>query len=162
MKGRDYVKDYSIRTLAENDLIMFEFIAAVHESLPAAWVKNYSVKTEDIEKSVQQFQSMHKTANILCCVAEVEGEIVSFIWAEVREQNPKAIQIISLWTHDAYRGKGIATTLKMELERWGEQHPTAEEIHTVVSAKNKAMLALNKKLGYETRYYKMVKTINGV
>ena len=49
LKGSDYVKDYSIRTLAEHDLIMFELIAAVHESLPSAWVKNYSVNTEEIE-----------------------------------------------------------------------------------------------------------------
>lgn len=162
LKGSDYVKDYSIRTLAEHDLIMFELIAAVHESLPSAWVKNYSVNTEEIEKSVQRLLSMHKTPNILCCVAEVKGEIVSFIWAEVSEQSPKTIQIISLWTHEAYRGKGIATTLKIELERWGEQHPTAEEISTVVSAKNTAMLALNEKLGYETRYFRMVKVIKGV
>lgn len=58
---------------------------------------------------------------------------------------------------EKYRGQGIASNFKIELEKWTKSETSAKNISTTVSAKNRNMIDLNKKLGYEIMYHKMIK-----
>ncbi len=135
----------------------FKFIAEIHESLPGAWVDNYNIDIEEIQKTIKRLIEKHKTDDIFCYIAENKSEIISFIWAEVNENDKDTIDIFSLWTDEKYRGQGIASNLKIELEKWAKSETSAKKIATTVSAKNRNMVDLNKKLGYEIIYHKMVK-----
>lgn len=153
------MNDYIIRRLEENDLREFRFISEIHESVPKAWVDNYIIDYEGIERSVSGLIERHKTSDILCCVAEDNSQIIAFIWAEINDEDNEILDIISLWTNKNYRGQGIATKLKIELERWAKAETNAKKISTTVSTNNKSMVLLNQKLGYKINYYRMTKII---
>lgn len=159
LKGEIYMESYTFRILQKDDIKEFNFIAEVHESLPAAWINNYIIDDEEVKKTIEELVKRHKGSQILCCIFENNDEIIGFIWAEVNEDNSEVVDIISLWTSENYRGQGIATKLKIQLEDWTKNKTNAKKISTTVSAKNKAMLALNQKLGYEINSYKMTKMI---
>lgn len=150
---------YKVKKLTPADLAAFMFIAEVHESLPAAWVNSYVVEAEEVEKSLARLVEKHKRAEIVCFVAEKDGEIVAFVWGEVSEQDNKALDIISLWTKPEHRGKGLATQLKLMLEAWAKTERKAEKIVTTVSAANGGMVQLNLKLGYKVAYHRMIKEL---
>ena len=153
------IETYILRQLKENDLKEFNFIAEIHESLPGAWVDNYNIDTEEIQKTIKRLIEKHKTDDIFCYIAEKNDEIISFIWAEVNQIDKDTIDIFSLWTNEKYRGQGIASKLKMELEKWVKSETNAKNISTTVSAKNRNIIDLNKKLDYEIIYHKMVKNL---
>lgn len=153
------METYILRKLKEKDLSEFRFIAQIHESIPEGWIDNYSINTEEIEITIKRLIEKHKTHDILCLVAEEDNIIISFIWAEINENDRETIDIFSLWTEEKHRGRGIASELKIELEKWVKSEINAKKISTTVSAKNKDMIALNKKLGYEIMYHKMIKKI---
>lgn len=137
----------------------FKFIAEIHESLPGAWVDDYNIDIEEVQKTIKRLIGKYKTDDIFCYIAEINDEIISFIWAEANEIDRDTIDIFSLWTDEKYRGQGIASNLKIELEKWVKSETSAKNIATTVSSKNRNMIDLNKKLGYETIYHKMVKKI---
>lgn len=148
-----------LRKLNENDLKEFNFIAKIHESLPGAWIDNYTIDDEEVKITLKGLVEKHKTNDILCYIAEKDSKIISFIWAEINKSNLETVDIISLWTDEEYRGQGIASSLKIELEKWAKLETSAKSISTTVSAKNKSMINLNRKLGYEIMSYKMIKKI---
>lgn len=150
---------YTVRRLDAEDLAEFQFIAEVHESLPAAWIDEYVVVPGAVEQSSERLAEKHKTGEIACLVAENSGEIVAFVWGEVHEQDKEILNIISLWTKPQHRGQGIATELKLMLEDWGKAETSAKKIVTTVSASNRGMVHLNQKLGYRIAYHKMVKEL---
>lgn len=153
------MENYVLKKLVANDLREFKFIAEMHESLPKTWINNYIIDHEEIEKTVKKLIEKHKTSNILCCVVEDNNQIIAFIWAEINEKDNEVLDIKSLWTNKNYRERGVATKLKIELEKWAKAQTDARKISTTVSANNKAMVLLNQKLGYEINYYTMTKTI---
>lgn len=148
-----------VRKLGENDLKGFEFIAKIHESLPAAWIDNYAIDNIEIEKTARRLKDRHTTNDIFCSVVEDNDEIIAFIWAEINEEDNKILDIISLWTSQNYRRKGIATRLKLKLESWAKAQTDAKKISTTVSSNNKNMVQMNQKLGYEIKSYNMFKVI---
>ena len=152
--------NYKLRILDENNLTEFRFIAEIHESLPMGWINNYIISRKEIEESVQRLIERHKASDVLCCVAEDGNHVIAFIWAEINENDKEVLDIVSLWTNKDYRGQGIATKLKIELEKWAKVKTNSKKISTTVSANNKTMLLLNQKLGYDINYYKMTKTIH--
>lgn len=153
------MEDYTLMKLEENNLKEFKFIAEIHESLPGAWIDNYTIDYKEIEETVKRLVEKHKTPNILCYIAENNGDVIAFIWAEINEKDKDVLDIFSLWTDQKYRGQGIATKLKIELERWAKAETNTKKISTTVSANNKNMVLLNQKLGYEIKYHKMIKII---
>lgn len=150
---------YTFRRLDAEDLAEFQFIAEVHESLPAAWIDDYVVESGGVEQSCERLAEKHKAGEIACFVAESSGETVAFVWGEVHEQDKEILNIISLWTKPQYRGQGIATELKLMLETWAKAETSAKKIITTVSASNTGMVLLNEKLGYKIAYHKMVKEL---
>ena len=137
----------------------FSFIAKIHESMPGAWINNYTVAPEEVDKTIKRLVEKHKTNDILCLIAEKESSIISFIWSEINENNKEVLDIFSLWTDEKYRGQGIASNLKIELEKWAESETSAKKIVTTVNVNNKNMVSLNKKLGYEIIYHTMTKNL---
>lgn len=131
----------------------------MHESIPGGWIDNYSINTEEIEITIKRLVEKHKSHDIFCYIAEEDNIIISFIWAEINGNHKDTIDIFSLWTDEKYRGQGIASKLKIELEKWVKSETDAKKISTTVSVKNKGMIELNEKLGYKIMYHKMIKTI---
>lgn len=151
--------DYTVSKLGAEDLAAFRFMAEVHESLPAAWIDHYVVEPRAVELSFAYLVEKHKVGEIACFVAESNGEIIAFVWAEVHEQEKEVLNIISLWTKPQYRGQGIATKLKLLVEDWAQAETSAKKIVTTVSARNRNMVQLNQKLGYQIEEHKMVKKL---
>ncbi|MCK5760980.1 MAG: GNAT family N-acetyltransferase [Candidatus Delongbacteria bacterium] len=154
------MKEHIIKKLDKTNLKEFRFIAETHEDMPRGWISDYTPDENEIINTENRLIELHKTLDIFCMVAEVDGSIVSFIWAEINKQNVKVIDIMSLWTDKDYRNKGIATQLKNELEIWCKTSTKAYKIRTTISSKNQSMILLNEKLGYRTDYYKMSKKLN--
>lgn len=92
------MESYTFRILQKDDVKEFKFTAEVHESLPAAWINNYMINYEEVEKMIEELIKKHEGSQILCCVVENDNEIIGFIWVEVNEGNSEVVDIISLWT----------------------------------------------------------------
>lgn len=148
-----------MRRLNAKDLNAFQFIANIHETLPAAWIDDYQPSEESVKVTTEGLINKHETDVIFCSVIEDDNKPmpISFIWAEENKNNRKKIDIISLWTMEEFRGGGLAQKLKTALEIWAKEETNAEEIHTTVSTKNISMIKLNEKLDYKTKYYRMIK-----
>ena len=65
---------------------------------------------------------------------------------------------MSLWTEEKFRGQGIATQLKQEMENWAKKNHI-KRIDTTINMKNTKMLSINEKMGYEIKYLRMEKII---
>lgn len=148
-----------VRILNEHDLQELKFIADVHEQLPAGWIAKYEVNQEDIDKTFHRLITKQHANRIFCAIIEHEQKIISYIWAEISEKSQAVVDIMSLWTDEDYRRQGVATVLKIELEKWAKLQPNVKMINTMVSKKNSKMIELNEKLGYEINYYRMTKQL---
>lgn len=153
------MKNYNFKRLSKEDKDALLFIAKIHEELPSAWIDGYKVYDESINKTFEELILKHKNKRVYCSVIEYNGRVISYIWAEVNVTDNEQVDIMSLWTDKEYRGNGIATKLKIELEKWAKNEINAKKIHTTVSSKNENMIKLNEKLGYSTRYYRMIKDL---
>ncbi len=151
------MKNYKMKRLTSKDVDILKFIAQIHESLPSAWIKDYTVSDDTVNKTTEELIYKHKKEQVFCSVIECNDAVISYIWAEVNKNNSKQIDIMSLWTDEKYRGLGHANKLKFALENWAKDEMSAEKIHTTVSNSNENMIQLNEKLGYKTEYYRMVK-----
>ncbi|WP_420802221.1 GNAT family N-acetyltransferase [Staphylococcus hyicus] len=82
----------------------------------------------------------------------------AYIWGHF-DAPSKIVTIESLYVSEEYRHKGIATTLKRNVERWAKSLRAQQVIGTVL-ASNTAMLTLNEKLGYRVQKVIMQKELN--
>lgn len=148
-----------MKRLGPEDQEAVYFIAKIHEGIPAAWIDNHQTSEESIRSLCADLQDRLYSYTNYVAVIRLEQRVISYIWAELNEEDWKQIDIISLWTDERYRGQGFAKQLKVGLERWAKQEMHATRIYTTVSSRNKEMIRLNESLGYETRYYRMVKEL---
>ncbi|WP_217586306.1 GNAT family N-acetyltransferase [Lentibacillus saliphilus] len=153
------MEDYKQRRLTSHDEAELYFIAKLHEKLPAGWIDDYQGSEETIQNTTKELVAKHQHQHVYCSIIEHQNKVISYIWAELNESNSKQVDIISLWTDEAYRGQGHAKQLKIALETWAKEDMHAEKIHTTVSSKNTNMVKLNEKLGYHTAYYRMIKPL---
>ncbi|MCD8501375.1 MAG: GNAT family N-acetyltransferase [Bacillaceae bacterium] len=130
-----------IRILNENDLQELKFIANVHEELPTGWIKDYVVNPPRIEETFHRLIRKQHGHSVFCGIVEDNNTIISFVWAERNEKNSAVLDIMSLWTDQMYRRQGLATMLKLELEKWAQNQQGIREIHTTVSKENKKMMS---------------------
>lgn len=79
--------------------------------------------------------------------AFIEGECVGFIWAKF-DNKDKEVKIYNLLVIENHRKKGIAKTLKREVEKWAQQMG-AYSIVSTVHAHNKNMIHINESMDYE-------------
>lgn len=149
------IKDDS--TNKELELLLVK-IAKWHNLTPKLWKSNYRVSSLDIEKTVQRIKST-KSEELFLMIAEDEyDQIQGFIWSYKQEKPQDSVMILSLYVTEGYRGKGIATNLKVLLEKWcGDEG--IKTIHTTVHYNNHNMIGLNQKLGYRPGMVNMTKNL---
>ncbi|MCK4957689.1 MAG: GNAT family N-acetyltransferase [Candidatus Cloacimonetes bacterium] len=153
------IPDYKYRSLDVNSIDELRQIAKIHLSVPALWINNYSFEEIEIDSTVNDLLVKSKSNNLFCYIFENNNEIISYIWAETSNINPEILNIISLWTKDEYRNKGLGTFLKQLLEDWAKKQDLIKKIVTTVSAKNLNMIKLNENLEYKISSYNMVKEL---
>ncbi|MDT3993459.1 GNAT family N-acetyltransferase [Mammaliicoccus fleurettii] len=79
--------------------------------------------------------------------AFIEEECVGFIWAKF-DYKDKEVKIYNLLVIENHRKKGIAKTLKREVEKWAQQMG-AYSIVSTVHAHNENMIHINESMDYE-------------
>lgn len=125
-------------------------LAEWHNETPRLWMPDYVPTEIEINETINRMKSNKS----YICVAE-DGELKGFIWAEQEEDE---VMILSLYVHDSVRQQSVGTTLKENLEAWCIKEGI-KKIKTTVHSKNKNMLALNEKLGYESKMVHMEKRL---
>jgi len=80
-------------------------------------------------------------------IASVDGEFVGQCTARRRPNSEDALEIGITGVLPAFRGRGIARALKLELHAYAKAHGF-REIHTNTAKQNAAMVGLNTSLGY--------------
>ncbi len=139
-----------IHVSTTNDDLLYS-ISKWHNETPRIWIKDYEPTEEEIWETINRMKSNE------CYIGIAEDEsILGFIWAEKQEDN---VMILSLYVDDSVRQKNIGTYLKEALEVWCKIEGV-KKIKTTVHSKNKKMLALNEKLGYEAKMVHMEKIID--
>ncbi|TCU75749.1 acetyltransferase (GNAT) family protein [Tissierella praeacuta] len=139
------------------ELILIQ-IAKWHNLTQKLWISDYKVSTIDIEETVQKIQNTRNEDLLLVIAEDDQGHIQGFIWACKQEKSQESVMILSLYVTEDYRGKGVATNLKILLEEWCRLEGI-KTIETTVHYKNNSMMALNRKLGYTPGMVHMVKKI---
>ncbi len=134
-------------------------IAKIHEEISTYWIDNYQTSEEFLQTTYTDLKDRLYSYTNFLSVIQIDQRVISYIWAEVNEHDWKQIDIISLWTDKEFRGQGLAKQLKVGLEIWAKKEMHATKIYTTVSSRNKNMIQLNESLGYETRYYRMIKEL---
>lgn len=139
------------------DLLLLQ-IAKWHNLTPKSWMSDYKVSTEDIEKTVQRIKDTRNEDLFLTIVEDEQGQMQGFIWAYKQEKPQFSVMILSLYITESFKGRGLATNLKILLEQWC-QLEGIKTIHTTTHYKNHNMMELNKKLGYIPGMVDMTKTL---
>jgi len=143
----DYIR---VDTKQVNDQVLYN-IAKWHNETPRIWIPDYIPTEEEITETINRM----KNNESYICIAK-EEDILGFIWAEKQEQD---VMILSLYVDEAIRQKSVGTELKLQLEHWCKENGI-RKIKTTVHSKNKKMLSLNKKLGYESKMVHMEKIVD--
>ncbi len=136
------MENRKLKLLTQEDTQCFEQIAKQHAAIGAMFGSEYSPTTEVIKKFFNELVEIHHTKQSFCMIAEDCGNLISYIWAHKKN---KVLNIYSLWTKENFRGQGIATQLKKEMEKWAKDHKITR-IDTTISIENKKMLEINEKL----------------
>ena len=133
-------------------------IAKWHNITPKLWISDYRVSNEDIEKTVQRINHIKNEDLFLMIVENEQSKIQGFIWAYKQEKPQDSVMILSLYITESYRGRGLATNLKILLEEWC-QHEGIKTIQTTTHYTNHNMISLNQKLGYTPGMVNMTKNL---
>lgn len=133
-------------------------IATWHNEIPLIWDPTFIAARADIQKTIRRIEDMPDTELYLAVAEDCGNAPQAFIWAYRMVEKPDAVMILSLYTDPLYRGKGVARTLKSQLEDWCRAEGITK-IVTTVHYKNQAMIDFNVKMGYETGMVTMCKSI---
>lgn len=137
------------RTVASREVL--ERISKWHNETPRIWIPDYEPSKEEIEETIERMTTNE------CYIGVAEDEVIQgFIWAEKKDNN---VMIMSLYVDEAVRQQNIGTYLKEALEAWCRIEGI-KKIQTTVHSKNKKMLMLNEKLGYEPKMVHMEKILD--
>ncbi len=141
----------------ELELLLIQ-ISKWHNITPKLWMPNYRASTVDIEKTVKRIKDIKKGDLFLAIAEDEQGQAQGFIWACKEDNLQKSIMILSLYITEGYRGRGLATNLKVLLEDWCRVEGI-KTIHTTTHYDNHNMIALNQKLGYAPGMVYMIKIL---
>ncbi|MDH8679739.1 GNAT family N-acetyltransferase [Fusibacter bizertensis] len=140
--------NYSKVSLEDSDIeqILLK-LSKWHNLTPKIWTENYVASDEDIKETIERIKST-KNSDLFLGIARDEDDITGFIWGQKQENPENSVMIQSLYVEKRYRNIGVASKLKKNFEVWC-QSEGINSIVTTVHYKNKNMLELNRKLGYE-------------
>ena len=82
-----------------------------------------------------------------CFIAKVEGRYVGLSWSQKSEKEPNVLWQMITGVLGEYRGRGIAVALKLRVIDFARRNGY-DVVKTVNSSANKAMLGVNRKLGF--------------
>jgi GNAT superfamily N-acetyltransferase len=135
-------------------------VAEIHERAPVYWTMGYIPTPAQILRRVQQLKTHEGCIDRFFQLAVTPDEsIVGFHWIDMEEaEGEKCGHIKSLWVHDGFRHRGIATELKQNGELWAKQQG-AQYLKTTVHASNPRMLEFNLRSGFEQGFIEMVKKL---
>ncbi len=141
----------------ELDLLLYQ-ISKWHNLTPKLWMPEYIVTEVEIEEAVQRIKNTKAEDLFLMVAEDDEKQVRGFIWAYRKENQQDSIMILSLYITEEFRGRGIATQLKQQLEEWCKSKGI-NTIHTTTHYNNHSMLELNQKLGYLPGMVSMTKVL---
>ncbi len=104
------------KKLLKPEKSVLEFLSRIHLEMPVLWMSDYTFSEEELTEQINDFTEKFEKNLLLIFMATEKGEITGFIINEIKPEQPETLHIISLWTAPAYRGKGVAKTLKIMTE----------------------------------------------
>ncbi len=141
----------------KSELLLMQ-IAKWHNLTPKLWIPDYKISTAEIEKTVLKIKNTRNEDLFLAIAEDERGHVQGFIWACKQKKYQDSVMILSLYVTEDYRGQGVATNLKILLEKWCRLEGI-KAIETTVHYKNNSMMALNQKLGYIPGMVYMIKKL---
>ena len=126
-------------------------ISRWHNETPRLWIPDYEPTEDEITETITRMKENDCYIGIA-----VEDTIKGFVWAEKQDNS---VMILSLFVDESVRKQNVGSTLKEGLEVWCKAEGI-KKIKTTVHSKNKKMIALNEKLGYESKMLHMEKIID--
>ena len=151
--------EISYRSVDLNNSKEMAEIAATDMTIPALFDSLFTVNEKTIAERLNQLMKF-KPDDFFEAAISSDGKIVGY-HALTQFNTPHglmAADVQTLWVDPDFRQKGIAKTLKARGEEWAKVRGL-HHISTFVSAKNKKMLTLNEKNGFELVGYNMRKLI---
>lgn len=144
----------------ENHLINKELlkIAEWHNLTPMLWNPNYKVNDAILKETIERIAKTNQDDLFITLARTYQNAICGFVWAYKQDKPENSAMIKSLYVDERYRNLGIATQLKVLLEKWCVEKGL-NIIQTTVHFKNKKMINLNEKLGYEAGMVLMSKSL---
>lgn len=133
-------------------------IAKWHNMTPKLWIPDYKASEADIEETIQKILNTKNEDLFIAIAEDNQGNVQGFIWAYKLDEPKDTVMILSLYVTEDYRKYGVATNLKILLEKWSRLEGV-KAIQTTVHYTNTKMLDLNQKLGYVPGMVNMTKKL---
>ena len=133
-------------------------IARIHAEAPRYWQPEYVVTPHSIQKYVEKIKNIEGKSESLHLIAETsDSSIVGFHWVNMDQEKERLFAyVISLWVHDEFQRRGLATSLKQQGEEWAKSKG-ATFMKTTVHSNNTKMLQFNVRFGYRPGFVEMIK-----
>ncbi len=140
------------------DLGEVQKVAKLYVSVPLNWEKNYQVTDDLIQKNIQWLLDNKDNLKCLFIYSSDRAIIALHILLRAQQDNSTYCSIKTLWVHDDFRNRGLASRLKALGESWAI-HQQAENLIAHVMASNPLMLKINKKKGFVPARLEMQKKL---
>ncbi len=147
-----------MRTLNKDEHNYIKQIANIHETLLSQAESNYKCTKLSIALRYEMICSRLEHTNDKIYIYENEGQLIAFIWGYFSNEK-SMVNIELLYVEPQFRKLGIATQLKIALEKWAKTM-NAKRISSTIHKSNLPMISLNKDLGYQVSHVKMYKDID--
>lgn len=106
-------------------------------------------RTMDVSSAEARIKTVKSENNSTIIVAEDQGKLVGYLMAmggQARRNRHSAYLVVGLLKD--YRGQGLGTRMFQKLEEWSREK-NIHRLELTVISKNKAGVALYKKMGFE-------------
>ncbi|MBO8155508.1 MAG: GNAT family N-acetyltransferase [Bacillaceae bacterium] len=106
-------------------------------------------RTMDVSSAETRIKTVKSENNSTIIVAEDQGKLVGYLMAmggQARRNRHSAYLVVGLLKD--YRGQGLGTRMFQKLEEWSREK-NIHRLELTVISKNKAGVALYKKMGFE-------------
>lgn len=142
-----------MRTLNKDEHNYIKQIANIHETLLSQAESNYKCTKLSIALRYEMICSRLEHTN-----DKIYIQLIAFIWGHFSNEK-SMVNIELLYVEPQFRKLGIATQLKIALEKWAKTM-NAKRISSTIHKTNLPMISLNKDLGYQVSHVKMYKDID--
>lgn len=150
--------DILFRSANKEDDIELTIIAELDSKIPILYDPDFPWDNNVVEARKELFRKQ-LDADDFFDVAISDGKIIGFhIVKKIPYGKVFAGLIITLWTDQNFRGRGIAKALKERAEDWARKL-NLDHLQTGVHANNKRMLAINEKNGFQITQYNLKKKL---